>query len=68
MQDIKAKLETQYAMKLEAALNDASDLKQQLELKAQENKSVTATLESLRGANAELEVRLAMTNPPVLLS
>lgn len=44
-------------MKLEAALSDASDLKQQLELKAQENRSVTTSLESLRGTNAELEVR-----------
>jgi kinesin family protein 5 len=47
-------------MKLEAALNDASDLKQQLELKAQEVRSVSATVESLRGANAELEVRLSL--------
>ena len=52
------KLDAQYAMKLEAALGDAGDLKQQLELKAQENRSITASLESLRGTNAELEVRL----------
>lgn len=43
-------------MKLESALSDASDLKQQLELKAQENKSISASLEALRGTNAELEV------------
>lgn len=44
-------------MKLDSALSDASDLKQQLELKAQENRSITASLDSLRGTNAELEVR-----------
>lgn len=53
------KLETQYAMKLEAALNDVGDLKQQLELKAQENKTTVAVVESLRGTNAELEVHVA---------
>jgi kinesin family member 5 len=48
-------------MKLEAALNDASDLKQQLELKSQENKSVTATLDQLRGNHAELERAFKIT-------
>lgn len=46
-------------MKLEAALNDVGDLKQQLELKVQENKTTVAVVESLRGTNAELEVRFA---------
>lgn len=58
---LQNKLEAQYAMKLEAALNDASDLKQQLELKAQENKSVTATLDTLRGNHAELERAFKIT-------
>ena len=44
-------------MKLEAALNDGVDLKQQLELKAQENKNLSTSLISLREANSELEVR-----------
>lgn len=48
-------------MRLEAAMNDASDLKQQLELKAQENKSVTATLDTLRGNHAELERAFKIT-------
>ncbi|KAK4700548.1 kinesin family member 5, partial [Phenoliferia sp. Uapishka_3] len=61
VQDIKNKLEAQYAMKLESALSDAGDLKQQLELKAQENKSITANLESLRGTNAELERAFKIT-------
>lgn len=43
-------------MKLETALNDAADLRQQIELKVQEVKNVTSSLESLRSANGELEV------------
>ncbi|BGP16792.1 hypothetical protein JCM10213v2_004796 [Rhodosporidiobolus nylandii] len=61
VQDIKNKLEAQYAMKLEAALTDANDLKQQLELKAQETKNVAATLEQVRSANAELERAFKIT-------
>lgn len=59
-------------MKLEAALADADDLKQQLDLKAQETKNTAATLEQVRSANAELEVRsspsllsLFAINPPL---
>ena len=44
-------------MKLEASINDGVDLKQQLELKAQENKNLSNSLISLREANSELEVR-----------
>jgi len=51
------KLEAQYAMKLESALGDVNDLRQQLELKANEVKSSSAAVEELRAANAELEVR-----------
>lgn len=54
---LQNKLEAQYAMKLDAALNDANDLKQQIELKSQEVKSVNAKLEQARAANLELEVR-----------
>ncbi|KAM0745937.1 kinesin heavy chain [Meredithblackwellia eburnea MCA 4105] len=61
VQDIKHKLEAQYAMKLEAALGDATDLKQQLELKAQEIKSMTTTNEALRSTNAELERAFKIT-------
>ncbi|GAA5837885.1 hypothetical protein JCM11251_004689 [Rhodosporidiobolus azoricus] len=61
VQDIKNKLEAQYAMKLDAALTDANDLKQQLELKAQEFKNTTATLEQVRSANAELERAFKIT-------
>lgn len=44
-------------MKLDAALNDANDLKQQIELKSQEVKNVNTKLEQARAANLELEVR-----------
>jgi len=54
---LQIKLEAQYAMKLEAALNDGSDLKQQLVLKNSELKHVNDALEQVRTANAELEVR-----------
>lgn len=43
-------------MKLDASLNDVGDLKQQLELKAQEIKNLGLTVDSLRSGNAELEV------------
>lgn len=52
----QTKLEMQYAVKLDSALGDIMDLQQQVELKLQENKSVTASLESLRDANMELGV------------
>ncbi|KDE06743.1 kinesin heavy chain [Microbotryum lychnidis-dioicae p1A1 Lamole] len=61
VQEIKHKLETQYAMKLEAAVHDASDLRQQLELKSNEVKTLTASTESLRSANAELERAFKIT-------
>ena len=59
--EIKSKLETQYAMKLEAALSDGTDLKQQLDLKQHENKTLSSTLEQLRGSHAELERAFKIT-------
>lgn len=50
-------------MKLEASTNDVSDLKQQLELKLQEIKSLGATAESLRNTNIELEVCFFSASP-----
>lgn len=43
-------------MKLDAAVHDANDLREQLELKLQENKSLAGSLESLKASHAELEV------------
>lgn len=61
---VKNKLEVQYAMKLDGALNEVTDLKQQLELKAQENRSIGTSLEALRGANGELEVNFPLHSFP----
>ncbi|BGP32653.1 hypothetical protein JCM10296v2_004434 [Rhodotorula toruloides] len=65
VQDIRNKLEAQYAMKLDAALNDANDLKQQIELKSQEVKSVNAKLEQARAANLELERAFKITTASI---
>ncbi|GJN91019.1 hypothetical protein Rhopal_004033-T1 [Rhodotorula paludigena] len=65
VQDIRNKLEAQYAMKLEAALNDCNDFKQQLELKAHELKSVNDTLDQVRTANAELERAFKITTASI---
>ncbi|KPV77850.1 uncharacterized protein RHOBADRAFT_51653 [Rhodotorula graminis WP1] len=65
VQDIRIKLEAQYAMKLEAALNDGSDLKQQLVLKNSELKHVNDALEQVRTANAELERAFKITTASI---
>lgn len=58
---LQSKLEAQYASKRDAASTEISDLKQQLELKVQENRNLAVTVDSLKGANEELKVRLALT-------
>ncbi|GAA6052189.1 hypothetical protein JCM3770_000787 [Rhodotorula araucariae] len=65
VQDIRNKLEAQYAMKLEAALNDGSDLRQQIALKNAELKHVNDTLENVRNANAELERAFKITTASI---
>ncbi|GAA6032440.1 hypothetical protein JCM8097_008176 [Rhodosporidiobolus ruineniae] len=65
VQDIKNKLEAQYAMKLDAALTDANDLKQQLDLKTTEAKNIAATLDQVRSANAELERAFKITTASI---
>ncbi|KAM0789248.1 hypothetical protein ACM66B_000091 [Microbotryomycetes sp. NB124-2] len=60
-QSMKDKLEAQYALRLDAALNEVGDLKQQLELKAQEAKTVSSALDSLRSSHAELERAFKIT-------
>lgn len=52
----QAKLEAQYVSKREAATKEISDLKQQLDLKTQENRNLSVTVESLKGANEALKV------------
>jgi kinesin family protein 5 len=52
----QTKLETQYAAKRDAHLSEAYDLKQQLEMKANEIRSLNASIESLKSVNEELKV------------
>ncbi|GAA5966588.1 hypothetical protein JCM8115_006881 [Rhodotorula mucilaginosa] len=65
VQDIRNKLEAQYAMKLDAAVHDVEDLKQQLELKNQEIRAAHSSLEHLRTANAELERTFKITTASI---
>ncbi|KAF8077929.1 kinesin heavy chain [Lyophyllum atratum] len=62
MADLKAKLEAQYAAKRDAHLSEAADLKQQLELKANEVRSLNASIDSLKSVNEELKRAFAVTS------
>jgi hypothetical protein len=53
---VKNKLEIQYAAKREAQLSEVSDLKQQLELRSNEVRSLNASIDSLKSVNEELKV------------
>ncbi|KAG6890681.1 hypothetical protein C0995_005053 [Termitomyces sp. Mi166 len=59
MAELKAKLEAQYAAKRDAYLSEVQDLKQQLELKGNEVRSLNASIDSLKSVNEELKVRLS---------
>jgi kinesin family protein 5 len=50
------KLETQYASKREAHHSEVTDLKQQLEMKSNEVRSLNASIDSLKSVNEELKV------------
>ncbi|KAG5642963.1 hypothetical protein DXG03_001845, partial [Asterophora parasitica] len=62
MADLKAKLESQYAAKRDAHLSEAADLKQQLELKGNEVRSLNASIDSLKSVNEELKRAFAVTS------
>ena len=59
--DLKSKLEVQYASKREAQQSEIADLKRQVDLKAKEVGTLQATNESLKGANDELKRAFAIT-------
>ncbi|CAH7684123.1 P-loop containing nucleoside triphosphate hydrolase protein [Phakopsora pachyrhizi] len=61
LESIKAKLEAQAALKREATLLEITDLKQQLDIKAHENKSLLVTIENMKSANEELKRAFAVT-------
>lgn len=50
------KLEMQYAAKRDANINEVSDLKQQLELKTNEIRTLNSSIDSLKSVNEELKV------------
>ncbi|TFY82627.1 hypothetical protein EWM64_g1390 [Hericium alpestre] len=62
MIELKAKLETQYAAKHEAHLSEVADLKQQLEMKSNELRSLNASIDSLKAVNEELKRAFAVTS------
>lgn len=50
------KLEAQYAAKREGHQSEVADLKQQLEMKGNEVRSLNASIDSLKSVNEELKV------------
>ncbi|KAG6850993.1 hypothetical protein H0H93_004480 [Arthromyces matolae] len=62
MAELKAKLESQYAAKRDAHQSEVSDLKQQLELKGNEVRSLNASIDSLKSVNEELKRAFAVTS------
>ncbi|KAG0145426.1 hypothetical protein CROQUDRAFT_658744 [Cronartium quercuum f. sp. fusiforme G11] len=61
LEGIKAKLEAQTIAKREATMLEITDLKQQLDIKAHENRSLVVTIDNLKGANEELKRAFAVT-------
>lgn len=51
------KLEAQYTAKRQAHESEVQDLKQQLEMKSNEIRSLNTAIDSLKGVNEELKVR-----------
>ena len=53
---LQNKLEAQYAAKRDAHAGEVLDLKQQLEMKGNEIRTLNATIDSLKSVNEELKV------------
>ncbi|KAF8559592.1 kinesin heavy chain [Imleria badia] len=62
MAEFKNKLEAQYAARREASIAEVADLKQQLELKSNEIRSLNATIDSMKNVNEELKRAFAVTS------
>ncbi|KAI9446438.1 kinesin heavy chain [Lactarius indigo] len=60
--ELKNKLEAQYASKREAQQSEVADLKQQLEMKNSEVRSLNASIDSLKSVNEELKRAFAVTS------
>lgn len=62
IQELKAKLEAQYVARQQAHTGEVQDLKQQIDLKANEIRSLNATIDNLKGVNEELKRAFAVTS------
>lgn len=62
------KLEAQYAAKRDAHIHELADLKQQLEMKSNEVRSLNASIDSLKSVNEELKVIYFIVAPRLSLS
>ncbi|KAH7889680.1 P-loop containing nucleoside triphosphate hydrolase protein [Phlebopus sp. FC_14] len=62
MAEFKNKLEAQYAARRESSIAEVADLKQQLELKGNEIRSLNATIDSMKNVNEELKRAFAVTS------
>lgn len=65
VEDLKAKLESQYASKREAQASEITDLKRQMELKAKEIAVLTSSNDNLKSTNEELKRAFAVTTAGV---
>ncbi|KAJ3489070.1 hypothetical protein NLI96_g2382 [Meripilus lineatus] len=62
MAELKNKLEAQYVAKRDAHTSEAQELKQQLEVKGSEVRTLNATIDSLKSVNEELKRAFAVTS------
>ncbi|EGN95951.1 hypothetical protein SERLA73DRAFT_170395 [Serpula lacrymans var. lacrymans S7.3] len=62
MSELKNKLEAQYAAKRDAHVSEVADLKQQLELKSNEIRTLNSSIDGLKGVNEELKRAFAVTS------
>ncbi|GJJ12132.1 hypothetical protein Clacol_006373 [Clathrus columnatus] len=62
MAEYKSKLEAQFAAKREVHLNELQDLRQQLELRSNEIRNLTANVSELKNLNEELKRAFAVTS------
>ncbi|KAI0737068.1 hypothetical protein BC629DRAFT_1569023, partial [Irpex lacteus] len=62
MAELKNKLEMQYAAKRDAHASEIQDLKQQLDIRSNEVRTLNATIDSLKSVNEELKRAFAVTS------
>ncbi|KAI0703608.1 kinesin heavy chain [Cytidiella melzeri] len=62
MAELKNKLEAQYAAKRDAHSSEVQDLKQQLDIRSSEVRTLNATIDSLKSVNEELKRAFAVTS------